>query len=144
MQLRITRNKNHRARPGLAPQRQNAHQQAVRILYLIGGWASLLLAGLGVLLPLLPTVPLVILAAYCFARSSPRLEAWLVEHPAMGPHIQAWRTRGAISRRGKWAAAAAFAVGIAASAALAPWPWWLAPIIAAAICLPWLWSRPDA
>ena len=116
----------------------------MRILYLIGGWASLLLAGLGVLLPLLPTVPLVNLSAYCFARSSPRLEAWLVEHPTMGPHIQAWRTRGAISRRGKWAAAAAFAVGIAASAALAPWPWWLAPIIAAAICLPWLWSRPDA
>jgi uncharacterized membrane protein YbaN (DUF454 family) len=116
----------------------------VRILYLIGGWASLLLAGIGVAVPLLPTVPLVILAAFCFARSSPRLEAWLVEHPRMGPHIQSWRTRGAISRKGKYAAAAAFAAGIALSLMLAPWPWWLAPIVAASICLPWLWTRPDA
>lgn len=116
----------------------------MRIVYLFGGWLSLLLAGIGVALPLLPTVPLVILAAFCFARSSPRLEAWLVQHPLMGPHIKAWRTRGAISRRGKKMAAVAFAVGIAASLALSPWPWMLAPIVAAAICLPWLWSRPDA
>lgn len=116
----------------------------MRIVYLIGGWLSLLLAGIGIVVPLLPTVPLVILAAFCFARSSPRLEAWLVRHPHMGPHIAAWRQRGAISRRGKWMAALAFGVGIALSIAFAPWPWMLAPILAAAICLPWLWSRPDA
>jgi uncharacterized protein len=115
----------------------------VRIIYLIGGWLSLLLAGIGIALPLLPTVPLVILAAFCFARSSPRLEAWLVEHPMMGPHIVAWRTRGAVSRRGKVAAAAAFAAGIVASLIFAPWPWPLAPMGAAAVCLPWLWTRPD-
>ncbi len=116
----------------------------MRIFYLIGGWISLLLAGIGILLPLLPTVPLVILAAFCFARSSPRLEAWLVEHPRMGPHIMAWRTRGAISRRGKVMAAVAFAAGIVLSAVFSPWPWMLAPVAAAAICLPWLWTRPDA
>lgn len=116
----------------------------MRIFYLIGGWASLVLGAIGIALPLLPTVPLVILAAFCFARSSPRLEAWLVEHPNMGQHIVAWRTRGAISRRGKIMAALAFAAGIAAALAFSPWPWMLAPIIAAAICLPWLWTRPDA
>ncbi len=115
----------------------------MRIVYLIGGWASLLLAGIGILLPLLPTVPLVILAAYCFARSSPRLEAWLVGHPRFGRHITAWRHHGAISRRGKWAASAAFAVGIAISLAFAPWPWLLATPVAAACCLPWIWTRPD-
>ncbi|NJS13958.1 MAG: DUF454 domain-containing protein [Sphingopyxis sp.] len=116
----------------------------MRVLYLIGGWLALLLAGIGIALPLLPTVPLVILAAFCFARSSPRLEAWLMQHPQMGPHISAWRTRGAVSRRGKYAAALAFAVGIATSLVFAPWPWPLAPIVAAGICVPWLWSRPDA
>lgn len=121
-----------------------AHYGGVRILFLIGGWLSLLLAAIGVILPLLPTVPLVILAAFCFARSSPRLEAWLVSHPQVGPHIRAWRTRGAISRRGKRAALAAFLAGIVASLIFAPWPWPLAPMTAAAICLPWLWSRPDA
>jgi uncharacterized membrane protein YbaN (DUF454 family) len=116
----------------------------VRFFYLIGGWLSLLLAGIGVVLPLLPTVPLVILAAFCFARSSPRLEAWLTSHPSMGPHIIAWRSRGAISRRGKLAAAAAFLAGIIVSLIFVPWPWPLAPMLAAGICIPWLWSRPDA
>lgn len=115
----------------------------MRILYLIGGWLSLLLAGIGAFLPLLPTVPLVILAAFCFARSSPRLEAWLVDHPHMGRHIVAWRSRGAISRRGKLAASAAFLVGIAVSLMVAPWPWPLAPVLAACVTLPWIWTRPD-
>ncbi len=115
----------------------------MRIFYLIGGWTALVLAGIGALLPLLPTVPLVILAAYCFARSSPRLEARLVDHPLFGPHIANWRAHGAISRRGKWAASAAFAVGIGISIIAAPWPWLLATPLAASLCLPWIWSRPD-
>src|SRR3546814_12083510 len=70
-----------------------------RHFYLVSGWASLGLGALGAFLPLLPTVPFVILAAFCFARSSPRLEAWLVTHPQFGHHIVAWREKGAISRK---------------------------------------------
>ncbi len=116
----------------------------MRIVYLVGGWLALIAGGIGIFLPLLPTVPLIILAAFCFARSSPRLEAWLVGHPRMGPHILAWRARGAISRRGKLGALAAFLAGIIVSMIFAPWPWPLAPVLAACICLPWLWTRPDA
>jgi uncharacterized protein len=116
----------------------------VRIVYLVGGWLALIAGAVGIFLPLLPTVPLVILAAFCFARSSPQLEAWLVEHPRMGPHIIAWRMRGAISRKGKLGALAAFLAGIVVSLIFAPWPWPLAPMLAASICLPWLWTRPDA
>src|SRR3546814_2634265 len=83
-----------------------------RHFYLVSGWASLGLGALGAFLPLLPTVPFVILAAFCFARSSPRLEAWLVTHPQFGHHIVAWREKRAISRKGKMAATAAFAVSI--------------------------------
>ncbi|HEX7944803.1 MAG TPA: YbaN family protein [Phenylobacterium sp.] len=45
------------------------------------GVGSLVLGAIGVVLPLLPTVPFVILAAYCFGRSDPRIERWLLEHP---------------------------------------------------------------
>lgn len=76
----------------------------MRVLWLIGGSISLGLGLLGVFLPLLPTVPFVLLAAFCFARSSERLHDWMLEHPKFGPAIADWRDRGAISARGKWAA----------------------------------------
>src|SRR3546814_5244923 len=87
-----------------------------RHFYLVAGWASLGLGAIGAFLPLLPTVPFVILAAFCFARSSPRLEKWLLTHPHFGHHIVAWREKGAISRKGKIAATAAFALSIVLAA----------------------------
>jgi uncharacterized protein len=114
-----------------------------RWFYLIGGFVSLGLGGLGVALPLLPTVPFVILAAFCFARSSPALERRLIEHRVFGPHILLWRERGAISRRGKRAALIAFAASAVAALLLAPMPWSLVPLAAAAIGGSWIWSRPE-
>ena len=89
-----------------------------RQFYLVAGLASLALGSIGVLLPLLPTVPFMILAAFCFANSSPRLESWLVEHHVFGTHIKNWRDRRAITRRGKWAATVAFAVSCVCQIAL--------------------------
>lgn len=115
-----------------------------RHLYLLGGWASLALGAIGVVLPLLPTVPFIILAAFCFARSSPKLETWLVTHPRFGHHIVAWREKGAISRRGKKAALLTFIVSILASVLFSPWPWVLVPVAAMAISGTWIWTRPEA
>ena len=115
-----------------------------RHFFFVGGWASLALGAIGAFLPLLPTVPFVILAAFCFARSSPRLEAWLVTHPRFGHHIVAWREHGAISSKGKIAATMAFAFSIVLALLFAPWPWMMAPIIAAAVGGSWIWTRPEA
>lgn len=115
-----------------------------RSLYLIAGFISIGLAVIGAILPVMPTTAFVILAAYCFARSSPKLEARLIEHPRFGPHIVRWRENGAISRPGKRAAAAAFAVSIVIALIFAPFPWSLAPVVAAVVIGGWIWTRPEA
>ena len=115
----------------------------MRLVYLALGWLSLLLAAAGAVLPLLPTVPFVLLAAFFFARGHPPLEAWLLRHPHFGPHISAWRARGAISRRGKRAALLAFAASAALGLILLELPWALIPAAAALIGGSWIWTRPE-
>ena len=68
----------------------------MRTLYIIAGFLSLGIGIIGIFVPLLPTVPLVLLAAFCFARSSERLHNWLITHPRFGPMISDWNESGAI------------------------------------------------
>lgn len=114
-----------------------------RTLYLIAGLVALALGALGAVLPLLPTVPFAILAAFCFARSSPRLERRLLEHPVLGPHIRRWRAHGAVSRRGKIAALVAFGASAVMGLVTLPWPWTLIPAGVAVIGGTWIWRRPE-
>ncbi len=71
----------------------------MRIIWGALGLLSLVLGLLGIALPLLPTVPFILLAAFCFARSSERLHHWLLTHPRFGPMIGDWKRNGAISPR---------------------------------------------
>jgi len=68
---------------------------------LVIGFASLALGGLGVVLPLLPTTPFILVAAFAFANSSDKLHQWLLDHNIFGPLIDNWRKYGAISRSAK-------------------------------------------
>lgn len=115
-----------------------------QMLYLAAGCFALGLGALGIFLPLLPTVPFVILAAFCFARSSPALEAKLLNHRHFGPHISRWRDAGAISRKGKRAALGAFGVSAIAGFVLLPVPWSLVPVAVAIAGGAWIMSRPEA
>lgn len=114
-----------------------------RLLFLAGGYASVGLGIIGMFLPLMPTVPFLILAAFCFARSNPAFEKRLLDHPTFGPHIRAWRERGAISRMGKYGATGAFSISAAGGIFLLPWPWLLIPVAVACIGIAWMWTRPS-
>lgn len=73
----------------------------MRLLWLSLGLIALALAIAGVVLPILPTTPFLLVAAFAFARSSPRLHAWLLHHRTFGPVIETWQQHGAIPRRAK-------------------------------------------
>lgn len=115
-----------------------------RRLYLSAGFASVALGAVGAFLPLLPTVPFLILAAFCFARSSPALEARLLNHPHYGASLVAWREKGIVSRHAKLSATAAFAASIVVGFLMLPLPWSLIPAAVALVCGTWLWGRPEA
>jgi uncharacterized protein len=73
----------------------------MRYLLMALGLLSLGLGIVGVFLPLVPTTPFLLLAAYLFSRSSRRFQDWLLNHPRLGPPIREWRRSGAIPVRGK-------------------------------------------
>ncbi|MDH4440896.1 MAG: YbaN family protein [Rhizobium sp.] len=73
----------------------------MRLLTLAAAWLLVAIGAVGVFLPLLPTTPFLILAAALFARSSPRFEQWLLDHPRYGQPLTDWRREGAISKRAK-------------------------------------------
>ena len=114
-----------------------------RHIWNIAGFIALATGTIGIALPLLPTVPFYILAAFCFAQGNPVWEAKLLNHPRYGPPIRDWRTRGVIRRRGKVAATIAFAISITLGFFMLPWPWVMAPPVTAILCLSWLWTRPE-
>ena len=82
----------------------------MRLIWTMAGITALVMGVIGIFLPLWPTVPFLLLAAFCFARGSERLHAWLLAHPRFGPAILDWQRHGAISRKAKIAAVIAIAV----------------------------------
>ncbi len=78
--------------------------------WLILGWLAVALGFAGVVLPVLPTTPFLILAAFAFGKSSPRLRRWLEEHPIFGGPIRDWEETGAIRPRYKGMAVTAMAL----------------------------------
>lgn len=90
----------------------------LRLLYLVVGWVSMGLAIAGVILPLVPATPFVLLAAAAFVRSSPRIYQRLVAHPRLGPLLVQWRTNRSVPRSAKRKAYVLVLLSFATSIAL--------------------------
>lgn len=75
--------------------------RSARLAWLVVGLVALALGAIGIALPLLPTTPFILLAAFAFAQSSEKLHQWLLAHNVFGPLIDNWSRYGAISRRAK-------------------------------------------
>lgn len=86
-----------------------------RGFWVVLGWIALVLGLIGIVLPVLPTTPFILLAAFAFSRGSPSLHAWLESHARFGPVIADWRANGAIAPRHKVLAVGMMAATLAAS-----------------------------
>ena len=102
------------------------------------------LALVGVAVPVLPTTPFALLAAYCAARGSERLHRRLLEHRALGPVIRDWGEHRAVSRRAKVTAIATMLLSAAVLLLVSGPGWILLGVVALmAAVASWLWLRPE-
>jgi uncharacterized membrane protein YbaN (DUF454 family) len=116
----------------------------VRLIWMAAGWTSFGAGVAGAVLPLVPTVPFMLLAAFCFARGSDRVHRWLLEHPRFGPSIRDWREHGAIGRRTKRLSVLLMLAAFTLSVALGL-PGWVLAVQAAALlgAGTFVLTRPD-
>ncbi|TKT76340.1 YbaN family protein [Aquamicrobium sp. LC103] len=116
-----------------------------RVGFIVLGFVMLLLGIIGAFLPVMPTTIFLILAAWCFGRSSPRLEAWMLAHPQFGPVLRDWRAHGAIPRRAKIMACGGMALGYLLFWLGARPGSWLAAFVALIMiaCAAYVVTRPE-
>lgn len=117
----------------------------VRWAYLAIGWSLVGLAGLGVILPVLPTTPFLILALWAFSKSSPRFERWLLESRWFGPYLQQWQSHRVIPLRAKILSSSMMALTLVYSLATRRAPWW--GLLGMALVMGWgtwyVWTKPS-
>ncbi|NLJ92246.1 MAG: DUF454 domain-containing protein [Aeromonadales bacterium] len=96
----------------------------MRILFALLGVISLVLGVIGAFLPLLPTTPFILLSAYLFSKSSPRMHHWMINHPWFGALIQDWQTHRGMRASVKKKAIIMMTLSFAFSIYIVPL-WWV-------------------
>lgn len=103
----------------------------MRIVFIIVGFLALVLGVIGIFLPVMPTVPFVLLAAACFSRGSRRMHRWLVRLPFAGKVVDDYEQGRGVPRKAKISALLMLWGGMTTSAFLIAPPWWVLAMLAA-------------
>ncbi len=103
--------------------------RAVRTAYLVAGLALVGVGIVGIFTPVLPGTVFLILALFCFKRSSPRLENWLLTHRRFGPTLRNWEENRSIRPRTKVVAIVTMWLFIGVSALVVSKVWVIASIV---------------
>src|SRR5690606_20407002 len=114
-----------------------------RHLYLAAGLMSVALGAVGAFVPVLQTVPFLLLAAFCFARSNPAWVSRLLAHPRWGPQIRDWRERRAISRKAKIAALVTLVFSGTVAWLSLPGYWVAVALVPIAVAGTWIATRAE-
>jgi uncharacterized membrane protein YbaN (DUF454 family) len=99
--------------------------RAARLVLFGLGWAFVGLGLVGVVLPVMPTTPFMLVALWCFAKSSRRFHSWLFHHPLFGPPLQAWELHGRIPLGAKIIALGSMILSMIYVLGFTATPWYL-------------------
>jgi len=113
----------------------NTRQKIVRALFFVAGSVSLALGTIGIVLPLLPTTPLLLLALACYCRSSKRMTKWVLSNKYFGSYIRRYKEGKGIPIKTKIVALAALWITISYSAFFIVNIWWIVQLILFAIAI---------
>lgn len=128
------------------PERRKRTKRATgawRYVFLGVGFVSLALGLVGLFLPIVPTVPFLVVSVWAFQRSDKRFERWLLKHEKVGPPLRLWKEHGAISRRSKIVATLTMSAG--AVGAFFTLPWLAGKLVLWSLLLAatvFVWTRP--
>lgn len=114
---------------------------------MIAGGIFFILGVLGLVLPLLPTTPFILLAALCWAKGSEKFHTWLLNHHYFGSMLSDWESHRVIPLKAKWLSTIMMNGMILLSAFyLVSSPWWAKLLmIASSITVSiWIWSFPNS
>jgi uncharacterized membrane protein YbaN (DUF454 family) len=113
----------------------NTRQKLVRALFFVAGTVSLALGTIGIVLPILPTTPLLLLALACYCRSSKRMTKWVLTNKYFGSYIRRYKEGKGIPLKTKIVALAALWITISYSAFFIVNMWWIVQLILFAIAI---------
>ncbi len=133
-------------RPIPSPEKVALRRRIAMLVWRALAVLCLALGLIGVVLPVMPTVPFLIASAWAASRGWPAFEIWLLNHRLFGPPIVQWRQHGAIPRRAKWISCAMMATSAIGMQFFTQIPLWLrlaVPAVMLGVGI-WLWLRPDA